>query len=79
MIKLTTTCGGELWSGFFGINANGDTLECTQEIEIEIEEESLETDDEGDVRPCFAINCSNCGRQIDWPQIWEIQLESIDE
>jgi hypothetical protein len=71
MVKIRTTCGMEIWSGFFGIDANGTQPDCMEEIEIEVEEESIER--EGDaVKLCYSIACPKCGGLIEWPQEWEV-------
>jgi hypothetical protein len=72
MVMLKTTCEGELWAGFFGINANGDQPECDAEITIEVEEDCTETDKYGNIRPSFSVECPKCHRDIDWPQEWEV-------
>jgi len=72
MIRLRTICEGELWAGFFGINANGDQPECMEEIEIDVEDESIEVDSDGTIRPCYSIECPNCHRYLEWPQKWEV-------
>jgi hypothetical protein len=71
-MKLSTTCEHTIWAGFFGINENGDQPECGEVIEIEVEEECVEVDRHGDVRPCFSVECPNCHNDLEWPQIWEV-------
>ena len=71
-VTLRTTCGAELWAGFFGIDCNGNQPECGHEFEIEVEEESVEIDKHGDIRVCFGIECPVCKTLLEWPQVWEI-------
>lgn len=71
-MKLSTTCEHVILAGFFGINENGHQPECGEEIEIQVEVESVETDEFGDTRPCFSVECPKCNNDLDWPQIWEI-------
>lgn len=71
MVALRTTCEIEIWSGFFGIDANGTQPECGNEIEIDVEPDEYETDEHGDVRPVFAVLCTKCKTWLEWPQIWE--------
>lgn len=73
-MKLRTTCETELWAGFFGINENGDQPICNTEIEEEVEEDSIEQDEDG-LRPCYAVRCPSCGSLLEWPQSWEIVTE----
>jgi len=70
-MKLSTICGHEKWAGFFGINENGDQPECTEEIEIDVEEDCIIKED-GYVRPAFSVECPGCGVLLEWPQEWEI-------
>jgi len=74
-MKLRTTCEHMLWAGFFGINENGDQPECDTEIEEEIEEDCLETDEDGTIRPCYSVQCPKCGAWLEWPHAWEIVEE----
>jgi len=71
-VKLETICEQELWAGFFGINANGDQPECGQEIIIEVEEDCIDTDDDGNIRPSYVVECPKCGALLDWPQVWTL-------
>ncbi len=70
-MKLQTTCEAEIWSGFFGINENGDQPECGAVIEEEVEEDCVERDEYG-IRPCYSVRCPKCGILLEWPQEWEI-------
>lgn len=70
-MKIRTVCEHEIWAGFFGINENGDQPECCEEIELEVEEDCIESKD-GCIRPSFSIDCPKCGATLDWPQEWEI-------
>lgn len=69
---LITTCGNEIWSGFFGINANGDQPECGCEIEIEVDDDCIEYEGKT-LRPAFSVQCPKCGAYLEWPQEWEIK------
>jgi hypothetical protein len=72
LVRLRTTCGRELWAGFFGINENGYQPECGCEITEDVEPESLERDEDGTVRPCYAVECPECKGLLEWPHEWEI-------
>lgn len=78
VIRLRTICEAELWAGFFGYNTNGDQPECGFEIIEDVEEESLEVDQQGNMRPCYAIECPKCGTTIEWPQEWEVIEKNED-
>lgn len=72
---MRTTCGATIWSGFFGYNENGDHEECYCEIEEIVEEESVEFDEHGPIRPCYPVDCPECGASIEGPQEWELIAE----
>ena len=65
-MKLRTTCYMETPVGFFGINADGYQPDCGYEPEC------VETNEDGSVRPCYAVQCSSCNSLLEWPQEWEI-------
>jgi hypothetical protein len=69
---LTTTCGAESWMPFFGIDETGRMPECDQVLTEEVEEDSLEIDSDGTMRPCYSIECPNCGCLLEWPHAWEL-------
>jgi hypothetical protein len=68
-MRLQTTCEHEIWSGFFGINANGDQPECQTEITIDVEDDCI-VREEDTIRPSFSVDCPGCGATLDWPQEW---------
>ena len=72
VVTLRTECTMELWAGFFGIDVNGTQPECGHEFEIEVEVDSLETSDDGTVRPCYGVHCPKCNSLLEWPQAWEL-------
>ena len=72
LVRLRTVCGRELWAGFFGINEHGDQPECYCEITEDVEEDSVERDEDGTVRPCYSVECPSCGGLLEWPHEWEI-------
>jgi len=59
-IKLETTCTMEIWSGFFGIDVEGNQPECGEVIQIEVEPDSLIIEDDGTAYPCYSIECPKC-------------------
>ena len=68
---IYTTCERELWSGFFGIDEFGTQPECNQVIEILIDDdEELEIDEDGTIRPVYSVECPRCKGSLDWPQAW---------
>ena len=71
MIKLQTICTMELWAGYFGIDEDGNQPECGEVINIKVEQEDIETDEDGTIRPCYAIRCPKCKMNLEWPQAWE--------
>lgn len=71
-VTLRTTCEMEIWSGFFGIDCEGNQPECGCEVEIEVELESIEVDADGTLRPCFGVQCPGCKCLLEWPQSWEV-------
>ena len=71
-VTLRTTCEMETPVGFFGINADGCQPDCGHEFEIEVEAESIETDDDGTIRPCYSVRCPKCKALLEWPQEWEV-------
>lgn len=70
-ISLQTTCKAEIWSGFYGIDEYGTQPECGNLITVEVEADSIETDEDGTMRPCFSVNCSKCGSELAWPHAWQ--------
>lgn len=71
-MKLRTECEYEIWSGFFGINANGDHPICGETIEMDVDDDYVEWDDEGNVSPSFTVTCPKCESNLEWPQMWEV-------
>lgn len=68
MTQLRTVCGAELWSGFFGVDADGTQPECTCEIFVETDEYEEDGDD---IHLPFSVECPECGMVLEWPQVWE--------
>ena len=71
-IKLRTTCHAEIWSGFFGTNADGYQPDCEHEFEIEVDAEEVEINDDGEAVISSSVPCPKCGCLLEWPQTWEI-------
>jgi hypothetical protein len=69
-VWLRTTCETELWAGFFGIDETGRQPECDQEILEELEEDSLEIEEDGTMRPCYSVQCPKCKTWLEWPHAW---------
>jgi len=69
---LQTTCEHELWAGFFGIDERGSQPECGQVVTVEIDDEDeIDADEDGTIRPCFSVECPRCGGLLEWPQAWQ--------
>jgi hypothetical protein len=71
VVQLQTICEAELWSGFFGIDETGRQPECGCVITEQAEEDSIEVDQDGKMRPCYSVQCPQCGFLLEWPQAWE--------
>lgn len=69
-MKLKTYCGGKLWFGCFGADAEGNQHECNEVIEVELQEEDVEQDGLS-FWPSNTINCPKCHRPLELPQVWE--------
>lgn len=54
----------EIWSGFFGIDEDGNQPECGTHIRIEVEEESVVWGKDGPY-PCYDIECPKCKGLLD--------------
>ena len=72
-MKLRTTCENNIWAGtiYYGINANGEYAACSTDIEIDVDEDSIEIR-RGILGPCYSVKCPHCGTTLEWPQEWEI-------